>query len=198
MTSQQLMLLAMAVYAVVLGVTIYFTRATTRRALAALAGGAVVAVAGFGVEVLCQALGVWRYPWSDTGYGSPLMYAGLVLVWTILALIGWRVTRRFGWRGQAVFLTAVTVLGTLRDYMYAWRTPELIAFAPGPATVLIDAACWAGLTTLAQVVMRLLAGRAVADRLARRPWEATEPAAAPDRGRITVSRDMKPLSQPRT
>jgi len=185
------MLLATAVYAVVFGVTIYFTRATTRRALAALAGGAVVAVAGFGVEVLCQALGVWRYPWSDTGYGSPLMYPGLVLVWAMLALIGWRVTRRFGWRGQAVFLTAVTVLGTLRDYIYAWEAPELIAFAPGPATVLIDAVCWAGLTALAQVVMRLVAGPASADWLARRPWEGAEPAATADRGRPPSSSEAK-------
>jgi len=28
----------------------------------------------------------------------------------------WIVTRRFGWRGTAVFLGALAVVGTLRDY----------------------------------------------------------------------------------
>jgi hypothetical protein len=80
MTLQQLMLLASAVYVVVLGATIYFTRAPTRRVLAALAGGAVVAVAGFGVEVICQALGLWRYPSDDSGYGPLAMYPVIVLI----------------------------------------------------------------------------------------------------------------------
>jgi hypothetical protein len=79
--------------------------------------------------------------------------------------------RRFGWRGEVVFLAAVMVLGTLRDYLEAEKALGLIALAPGVATVLVDAVCWAGLTALAQAVMRLVAGPAAADRLTRRPWE---------------------------
>jgi hypothetical protein len=182
MTSQQLMLLASAVYAVLLGVTIYFTRATARRALAALAGGAVVAVAGFGVEVSCQALGLWRYPSDDTGYGPLAMYPALVLIFAFLSLIGWRILRRFGWRGEAVFLAAIAVLGTVRDYKVAQAT-GIIALTPGIATVLVDLVAWSGLTALAQGVMRLVAGSTAADRLARRPWKAAEQGAAADRPR---------------
>jgi len=145
---------------VLLGVTIYFTRATARRALAALAGGAVVAVAGFGVEVICQALGLWRYPSDDTGYGPLAMYPALVLIFAILSLIGWR--------GEAVFLAAIAVLGTVRDYKVAQAT-GMIALTPGIATVLVDLVAWSGLTALAQGVMRLVAGSAEVDRLARRP-----------------------------
>ena len=78
--------------------------------------------------------------------------------------------RRFGWRGQILFLTAVTVVGTIRDYLVAGQALGIIELAPGPLTVLIDAACWTGTTALAQAVMRIVAGPADADRLARRPW----------------------------
>src|SRR5438270_12921341 len=103
MTSEQLIVLASAVYAVFLGVTIYFTRATARRALAALAGRAGVAVVGFGVEVICQALGLWRYPSDDTGYGPLAMYPAIVLGFAFLSLLGWRIIRWCGWRVAAIF-----------------------------------------------------------------------------------------------
>lgn len=172
MTMQHLLLLAWCVYLAFLVATVYFTRATTRRVLGAVAGGVAVAVAGVGVEALCQALGFWRYPSDDTGCGPLRMYPALVLIFAVLALIGWRVMRRFEWCGQVVFLAAVTVLGTLRDYF--WQAQGLIDFAPGIATVLVDAVCWAGLTALAQGVMRLVAGPAAADRLVRRPWEPAD------------------------
>jgi hypothetical protein len=172
MTTQQLLLLATCVYLALLVATVYFTRATVRRALGAFAGGASVAVVGVGVEVLCQTLGFWHYPSTNARYGLPLMYPLLAIAFTILALIGWRVTRRFDWRGQAVFLAAVTVVGTLRDYMIAGQAPGVIVFAPGIVTVLVDAMCWIGLVALAEAVMRLVTGPARGDPLARRPWEA--------------------------
>jgi hypothetical protein len=164
------MLLATGVYVVLFGVLIFFTRATARRTLAALAGGVVVAVVGFGVEVVCQALGLWRYPADDTGYGPLAMYPALVLLFAALTLIGWRVVRRFGWRGQVVFLVAIAVQGTVRDYKVAEHATGLIALTPGITTVLVDLVAWSGLTALAQVVARLIAGPATADRLASRPW----------------------------
>src|SRR5688572_29622694 len=109
MTAQQLLLVAFCFYAVVLAVVAYFTRATWRRFLGALAGGLAVAVVGVGIEVLLQTLGFWHYPSAEQPYGPLLMYPAIVLAWGVLALLGWRVTRRFGWRGLAVFLTVVTV-----------------------------------------------------------------------------------------
>ena len=169
MTTQQLILAAFCVYLAFLVATVYFTRATARRVLGAVAGGLAVAVVGVGVEAVCQALGFWRYPSDDTGYGPPLMYPVIVLMFAMLPLIGWRVVRRFGWRGEVTFLITVTVLGTIRDYLVAEQATGLIVLAPGLATVLVDTVCWAGLTALAQGVMWLIAGPAAADRLARRP-----------------------------
>jgi len=122
------------------------------------------------VELLCQSLGFWRYPSEETGYGPLLMYPLLVLAWAVLSLIGWRVMRRFQWRGEVVFLAVVAVQGTLRDYFEAGQALGVIALAPGLTTVLVDVVCWAGLTALAQGVMRLVAGPAGADQLARRLW----------------------------
>jgi hypothetical protein len=166
MNPQQLLLAATGVYLVLLCAAVYFTRATARRVLGALGGGVAVAVVGFGVELVCQALGLWHYPSDDTGRGPLLMYPLVVLIWAVLALIGWRVVRRFGWRGEVVFLAFVTLQGTLRDYFEAGQALGFIALAPGLTTVLVDIVCWAGLTALAQGVMRLVAGPPAADRLA--------------------------------
>ncbi len=171
MSAREMLLLATCIYLVLLTTTTFFTRATRRRFFGALAGGLAVAVIGVGVEVLFQTLGFWHYPSTDQRYGPPLMYPLVVVMWATLALLGWRVMRRFGGRGQAVFLIATTVVGTLRDYLVAGQALGFIVFAPGPLTVLVDAGCWAGTTALAQAVMRVVAGPADADRLAERPWE---------------------------
>ena len=167
MTMQQIFLLASCVYLAVLVATAYFTRATARRVLGALAGGVAVAIVGFGVEFVGQALGFWRYPSDESGRGPLLLYPLGILVFAVLSLIGWRVMRWFGWRGELVFLAVVAVQGTLRDYFETGQALGVIEMAPGLATVLVDIVCWVGLTALAQAVMRLVAGPAMADPLAR-------------------------------
>jgi hypothetical protein len=165
-----LLLSAAGVHLVGLAVLAYLTRATRRRFLGALAGGVAVALVGVGVEMLFQTLGFWHYPSVEQRYGPLLMYPVILLMWTGYSLIGWRVTRRFEWRGQVLFLSLVAIVGTLRDFLIAWRMPGVIVLSPGIATLLIDLLCWSGLTALAQGVMWLVAGPAAADRLTRRAW----------------------------
>jgi len=174
MSPQQLLLVGAGVHLVYLCAAVYFTRATARRVLGALVGGVAVAAVGYGVELACQALGLWYYPSDDTGRGPLLMYPSLAFLWATLALIGWRVVRRFGWRGEVVFLAAVALLGTLRDYFVAGQALGEIVLAPGVTTVLVEIVCWAGQTALTQALMWLVAGPAAADRLARRRWESAE------------------------
>jgi hypothetical protein len=168
-TPQRILIAANCVYLIVVVVTAYLTRATGGRVIGALIGGVIVGLVGMGIECLAHAMGWWRYPFVETAYGPPLIYPVVVLLFTALDLIGWRVTRRFGWRGQAAFLIAVTIVGTLRDYRIAAWLPQLIVFAPGIGIVLVDAACWAGMLVLAQIVMCFVAGPVSGDALARQP-----------------------------
>ena len=106
------------------------------------------------MEALAHAQGWWYYTSDDTPYGPLAIYPLLVIAVAFLALIGWRVTRRFGWRGLIVFLVILAVVGTVHDYLIAGSLMGLIVFAPGVFLAIIDAFLWAGLTALAIAVMR--------------------------------------------
>ncbi len=168
----QILILACCVYVSLLLAAIHFTRATRRRVAGALAGGGAVALVGAGVEALASARGWWRYPSDDTPCGPLAIYPLLVVAFAFLALIGWRVTRRFGSRGLTVFLVILAVVGTLRDYLISGSLMGLIVFAPGFVLAIIDAFLWAGLTAMAVAVMRSVSGPARDDRLARRPGDS--------------------------
>jgi hypothetical protein len=170
MTIYQALYVAMGVYLPLLAATAYFTRPNRRRFRGALAGGAAVAVVGLGIEALFHTLGFWRYPLVEQPYGPAALYPLVIVVFTMLALIGWRVMRRFGWRGQGVFLAISTTLGVLRDFVVAEKVLGIIVFARGIGTVLVDAAIWIGILALAQAVMRVVSGPAAADQLGHRPW----------------------------
>ena len=171
MTTQQIILWSCA-YLVELGAVVYFTRATARRILGALVGGAAAGFLGLGAIALCEALGWWRIPFASTPYFLPLFYLGLSISLTPIYLVTWRVARRFGWRGLAVFVCAVAVIGPPRDYLIAAMFPKWMVFTPGVAPILADGAAYVGIVILGHAVMRLIAGPAGEDRLARHLREA--------------------------
>ena len=164
MTRLQIILFTCA-YLIEFGAVIYFTRATTRRVVGAMAGGAAAGLWGMGAIALCEALGWWHIPFASTSYFLPLFYLGASISLTPIYLVTWRLVRRFGWRGLAVFLCIVTIIGAPRDYFYAAMFPKWMVFAPGVAPILADAATYAGIVALGHAVMRLIAGPARDDRL---------------------------------
>ena len=168
MTTQQILLMTALYLAALVAVT-YFTRATARRVLGALVGGAAVGLMALRVIALCEALGWWRVPFASTPYFRPIFYVGLVISLTPIYLVTWRVARRFGWRGLAVCVCIVAVIGPPRDYWYATTFPKWMVFAPGIAPILADSATYVGAVVVGHAVMRLVAGPARADRLAREP-----------------------------
>ena len=171
MTTQQILLMD-CLYLVFLGALLYITRPTTRRIVGALAGGAAAGLLALGAIAFAEAQGWWRVPAGSTPYFRLQLYLGLAISMTPTYLITWRVARRFGWRGLAVFLGAVAIIGPPRDYLIAATFPEWMVFAPGVAPVLADAAIYVGMVALGHAVMRLVAGPAGGDRLARRTGEA--------------------------
>jgi hypothetical protein len=98
---------------------------------------------------------LWWYAVAALSPGTPLV------------LFGWRITRGFGTRGMAWFLVGVSLFGVTRDGLYAAFT-GLIVFGAGLLPWLIDAVLGWGLgCALALLVMRVVAGPARADPLAR-------------------------------
>jgi hypothetical protein len=139
-----------------------------------LIGGVTVTALMAGVDALARERGWWDYSSLDTPYGLPLMYAAAALWYGAgVALIGWRLIRRFGWRGFAGLVGVAAVLGPARDYVWAALT-GVIVFAPGIAPALLDAACWGFGIALVQGVMRLVAGPAGSDRLRQSPAPASK------------------------
>jgi hypothetical protein len=181
MTTQQVILWTCG-YLVALMVVIYFTRATLRRVIGAMAGGAAAGLLGIGAIALCETLGWWWVPFASTPYFVALFYLGLAVSLTPIYLITWRVARRFGLCGLAVFIGIVTVIGPPRDYLYATMFPKWMVFAPGVAPIVADAATYACIVIVGHAVMRLIAGSAGEDRLARQRIEAAQQIVGPERG----------------
>jgi len=168
MTTQEIILWTCA-YLVALVAVIYFTRATPKRVIGAIAGGAAAGLLGIGAIAFCQALGWWWVPFAATPSFLALFYAGLSISLTPIYPVTWRIARRFGWRGLALFVGIVTIIGPPRDYLYASLFPKWMVFAPGIAPILADGATYAAIVILGHAVMRLIAGPAGDDRLARQP-----------------------------
>src|SRR2546423_15407991 len=164
MTTQQIILITCLYFATLL-VVIYFTRATSRRVVAAFAGGAAVGLFGMGAIILGNKLGLWRVPLVWTPSFLTLFFLGLSISVTPIYLVTWRVARRFGWRGLAVCVGIVAIIGPPRDYLYAMKFPEWMVFAPGVAPILADGVTYAGIVLIGHAVMRLVAGPAREDRL---------------------------------
>ena len=171
MTAREL-IVATGAYLIALAAVVYFTRATARRVAGALAGAGVIGLAAIGVTALAQVTGWWRVPGFFAPEKLPIYYLGWAISMAPTYLITWRIARRFGRRGLAIFLTAVVVVGPVRDYQIAAHFPEWIAFGPGVAPVLAVAVTYLGVVALGHAVMRLVAGPAAADPLARHPQGA--------------------------
>ena len=95
------------VYLVGLGSAVYVTQPRIWRFAGALCGGLVFAL-------------LWVPHSFVIATPAPLlMYSSAVVAFTGLPLIGWRVTRRFGWRGQMAFIAIISIVGPLRGRAYA-------------------------------------------------------------------------------
>jgi len=164
MTTVQLIVVTLA-YLILLGVVVYFTRARPRRVLGALVGGAAAGCFGLGTISLVNGLGLWRVPIATTRLFLLLFYVGLSISLMPIYLVTWRLARRFGWRGLAVFMVIVLIIGPPRDYMYATMFPKWMVFSPGVTPILADAVAYFGIVVIGHAAMRLVAGPAGEDRL---------------------------------
>ncbi len=171
MTTQQILLMT-SLYLAASVAVIYFTRATARRVVGASIGGAVVALMALWVITLCERLGWWKIPFASTSYFVPLFLLGLAISCMPIYLVTWRVARRFGWRGLAVCVAIVAIVGPPRDYLYAMTFPKWMVFGPGIAPILADSATYILIVVVGHAIMRFVAGSARADHLARVAYQS--------------------------
>jgi len=170
MTTQQIHLFNL-IYLFVLALVAILTRATLRRIAGALAGGAAAGVVMLGIIALGERVGWWHMAITWEPYFLTLMLIDFALC-AFIFLITWRIARRFGWRGLAVVLVVLAVIGPPRDFWYMRRFPEWGSYGPGVAPILAISATYVVFVLVGHGVMRLIAGPDREDRLARRPWEA--------------------------
>ena len=179
MTKEQLYLFN-GLYLVLLVVVAILTRATARRIIGALAGGLAVGVAALAIIALGEKAKWWHQVITWQVHFLALLVVDFALC-AFVFLITWRIARRFGSGGLAVAVVFAAIIGPPRDYWYMARFPEWGFYASGVVPVLAISASYVLLGILGHGVMRLVAGPARGDRLARRAWEAARPAAAADR-----------------
>ncbi len=167
MTTQQLILFN-CLYGVILAAVAMLTRATLRRIGGALAGAAAAGIFALAIIDLCERAGWWHFITPRGRFFLALEEIGFTLS-AFVFLITWRIARRFGGRGLVVGVFIVAAIGPVRDYWYMRRFPEWGAYAPGIAPMLAISGAYVLFGIVGHGLMRLIAGPAAADRLARRP-----------------------------
>jgi serine/threonine protein kinase len=156
----------------VFGGAVFLTRARLRRVGGALAGGMLFAATWFFKLRVDYAMGWWRTRFAETPdplslFSPTLMFVPLAIFGALALLVSWRVTRRFGWVGQAVCIVAVAAF-TIRDRIW-WDTfMHMMTIKSGIEPLLADAALLGLAMALGQAVMRMVAGPAKGDGLSRR------------------------------
>jgi hypothetical protein len=138
----------------------------------ALVGGAAAGLLGMSAIALCEVLRWWHIPLASRLL--PLFYVGLAISLAPIYLVTWRLARRFGWRGLALFIGIVAVIGPPRDYLIAADFPKWMVFAPGAIPIVADAVTYVGIVVLGHAVMRLIASPANEDQLARKRTKAAQ------------------------
>ena len=142
----------------------YVTRAQALRIANSGVGGAL-----FSVLVIVLPISMhWRrfVALEHPTQALLLLYTMGVLLGATFALIGWRIARRFGWRGLAAFVTVVSILFPIRERLYL-SAAHLIIVVPGFRPWVANTLAYTCGLLLSHGVMHLMAGPASDDRLAR-------------------------------
>jgi hypothetical protein len=164
--------LLIAITGSIFALAAFFTRAPPRRMAGALAGGVGFGLLNIAWDVVGYHMGWWWYPAATPrSLGPWYWYAAAGLEYGAgFGLIGWRATRRWGARGLLGFLIGFTLCGMARDYVTTSTVArDIVTFAGGKFPWVTDAIAWFSLGAMAQVVMRLVSGPAISDRLRGEP-----------------------------
>ena len=120
-------------------------------------------------EAIPASMGLRHVSWTVTPPGG-LVYTAIVPYGAAIALLGWRITRRFAWRGQLALLLAAAIGGPLKDQLWTLWLPGVAAVS-GLVPWIADGVMWLCGIGLGQAIMRLIAGPAKSDSLTPLRWK---------------------------
>jgi uncharacterized membrane protein YkvA (DUF1232 family) len=163
----KLLVFSVAATFVLFAVSAFFTRATLRRMVGVLIGAIPIIPMVMFFDGIAAQRGWWYYPAVTTGDAPLAWYVSAALFYgAALGLVGWRVIRRYGWRGLIGFILAFALFGLMRDYLYSVTT-RLIVFGPGMIPLTADFLSYASGAVVVQILMYWIAGPPRSDLLAR-------------------------------
>ena len=116
-------------------VSAYFTHATRRHILGAVLGAGLYSSVNYLWDRAAAALGWWTYPgWTANGQFPLTAYLLARLVGGgAMGLVGWRIIRRWHWKGLTVFLLFWAVYALVHDYggSLLFASSRLMVFGTG-------------------------------------------------------------------
>jgi serine/threonine protein kinase len=154
------------------GAAAFLSRARARRIAGAVSGGALFALVWLLKWKIDYSMGWWRSAFPETPdptalFSMPVIVPLITLGAAAFLFGSWRVARRFGWVGWAVVILPLAASFSVRDRFY-WDTfMRVMVATPGIRPVVADAAFFAAGLAAGHALMRLVAGPARLDRLAR-------------------------------
>lgn len=170
----QAILIGLIVAPVLFALCALFTRANMRRIAGGLAGVVAFGVVQYAWDRAAAIAGWWSYPGYNTTTSMPLpaaIYLFSGLVYAGFGLIGWRITRRYGWKGLLTFLVVWSLWGFIHDTVgsYLFASSQLMVIGTGAASLIADFLVYATCMASVLVTIRWIGGPFLADALARTP-----------------------------
>ena len=170
LTPSQALLIGFIVAPTLFALCAYFTRASARRIAGALVGVAAYGVLNYVWDQAAFLYGWWSYPaWLGTGRAPLTLYALAGIAGGACSLIGWRIVRRWGWKGFVGYLLFWAVYAVVHDYggSKAFASSQLMVFGPGLTPIIADMLWFVTGNAAPLLAIRIVGGPANADPLAR-------------------------------
>ncbi|MBV8519412.1 MAG: hypothetical protein JO197_18615 [Acidobacteria bacterium] len=155
----------------------YFTRATGKRFVSAVVGGAAGAIAGMFADMVGQKIGAWTYLNTTSGHAPGPVYMAVAFIYCAVVLVGWRVQRAWGFRALFLLLGISAFADVINDWIGSKLFTVQQMNPPFLRWFIADLVVWSIVGGGAYLVMTLVAGPAKRDPL-RSLGSLTAPQAA--------------------
>ena len=134
-----------------------------RRIAGGLAGVVAFGVVQYAWDRAAAVAGWWSYPGYNTTSSMPMpaaIYLFSGLVYAGFGLIGWRITRRYSWKGLLAFLVAWSLWGFLHDTVGSslFSSSQLMVIGTGAAPLIADFLVYATCMAAVLATIRWIGG----------------------------------------